>query len=59
VALACLPASRWGPRLKGINGGMLLVRPCPAVMDHMVAILDENPELRFSYGAAEQDFLNW
>ncbi len=35
------------------------MRPCPAVQQHMIDLLDKHPKLRFSYGAAEQDFLNW
>lgn len=51
--------SRFGPRLESINGGVLFVRPCPAVMEHMLALLGKRPKLRFTHAAAEQDFLNW
>ncbi|KAI7846182.1 hypothetical protein COHA_000252 [Chlorella ohadii] len=50
---------RFGPHLQGINGGMLLLRPCKAVMRHMLAVLEAQPKLRFSHGAAEQDFFHW
>ncbi|PSC67076.1 glycosyltransferase family 8 [Micractinium conductrix] len=50
---------KWGPRLTGINTGLLLVRPCPAMLDHMLSLLDSHPKLRFTYATAEQDFLNW
>jgi alpha-N-acetylglucosamine transferase len=53
------PLHRWGPHLRGINGGMLLLRPCKAVMRHMLALLALQPKLRFSHGAAEQDFFHW
>ena len=53
------PGCRFNTRLKGINGGVLLLRPCPAVQQHMIELLDSHPKLRFSYGAAEQDFFNW
>ena len=56
---AWLPGCRFNTRLKGINGGVLLLRPCPAVQQHMIELLDSHPKLRFSYGAAEQDFFNW
>lgn len=50
---------RWGPHLRGINGGVLLLRPCPAVQQHMMSLLEEHPRLRFAFGAAEQDFFHW
>lgn len=50
---------RFNTQLSGINGGVLLLRPCPEVQQHMVSLLDNHPKLRFSHGAAEQDFLNW
>jgi hypothetical protein len=56
---AWLPGRRFNTRLKGINGGVLLLRPCPAVQQHMTELLDSHPKLRFSYGAAEQDFFTW
>lgn len=53
------PAHRWGPRLAGVNSGVMLVRPCTALLDHMLSVLDTHPKLRFTHGGAEQDFLNW
>ncbi|GAB4814352.1 hypothetical protein N2152v2_001398 [Parachlorella kessleri] len=51
---------RYNTRLPGgINGGVLLLRPCPAMLLHMVELLDTQPKLRFSHGAAEQDFFTW
>lgn len=50
---------RWGPHLKSINSGLLLLRPCEAVMRHMIAVLDAHPKLHFSHAGAEQDFLHW
>ena len=29
------------------------------MLDHMMALLEAEPRLRFTYGAAEQDFLTW
>lgn len=43
----------------GINGGVMLLRPCPAVQQHMLQLLDTYPKLQFTYGAAEQDFFGW
>lgn len=45
--------------LRGLNGGVLLLRPCPAVAAHMAGILESHPKLRFTHRAAEQDFLDW
>ena len=45
--------------LTGINGGVLLIRPCPAVEAHMLRLLNDRPKLRFTHGTAEQDFLTW
>ncbi|GAB4814824.1 hypothetical protein N2152v2_001870 [Parachlorella kessleri] len=45
--------------LDGINGGMLFIRPCVATRDHMLDILGTESKLRFTYAAAEQDFLTW
>lgn len=42
-----------------INGGVMLLRPCPAVQQHMIDLLERYPKLRFTYGAAEQDFFGW
>lgn len=42
-----------------INGGVLLIRPCQAVEQHMLTLLEEHPKLQFVYGAAEQDFFTW
>ncbi len=59
LAATLPPLCRFGPHLQGINGGMLLLRPCKAVMRHMLAVLEAQPKLRFSHGAAEQDFFHW
>ena len=59
VLHAALPR-RYNTRLPGgINGGVLLLRPCPAMLQHMVHLLDTQPKLRFAHGAAEQDFFTW
>ncbi|PSC73361.1 glycosyltransferase family 8 [Micractinium conductrix] len=48
-----------GPRLQGLNSGLLLVRPCAAMLEHMLQLLRAHAKLRFTYAAAEQEFLNW
>lgn len=45
--------------VKRINGGVLLLRPCPAVEAHMLSLLDCHPKLRYVQGTAEQDFFGW
>lgn len=45
--------------LRGINGGVLLLRPCPATAKHMLDLLNQYPKLRFTHGTAEQEFLAW
>lgn len=50
---------RYNTQLTGINGGVIMLRPCPAVQRHMVSLLDAHAKLRFSHGAAEQDFFTW
>ena len=37
----------------------MLLRPCKAVMRRMLEVLHTHPKLRFTYGAAEQDFFHW
>ena len=44
------------PQVQLINGGVFFLRPCPATEAHMVALLLRHPKLRFTHGAAEQDF---
>jgi hypothetical protein len=51
--------NRFKTRLEKFNGGVLLLRPCPAVEQHMLQILEAYPKLRFTFGTAEQDFLTW
>ena len=42
-----------------LQGGVLFLRPCPAVASHMRTLLDANPVLRFSTSNAEQEFFSW
>jgi lipopolysaccharide biosynthesis glycosyltransferase len=42
-----------------MQGGVVFLRPCPAVCQHMMSILDSNPRLRFLNAHAEQSFLDW
>ena len=48
-----------GPHWKFNSGGFVFLRPCKAVLDHMLDLLDTDPELRFADSLAEQSFLNW
>ena len=48
-----------GPNWKHNSGGLVFLRPCNAVLEHMLHLLDTNPEMRFTEGLAEQSFLNW
>ena len=45
--------------LEKINGGVLLLRPCAAVEAHMLSLVAQRPQLRFTHGTAEQDFFSW
>ena len=48
-----------GPNWKWNSGGFVFLRPCKAVLDHMLHLLDTDPELRFTSCLAEQLFLEW
>jgi hypothetical protein len=50
---------RYRAVLQSINGGMLLVRPCAAVAQHMQDLMRHWPKLRFTHSTAEQAFLSW
>ena len=39
--------------MDGINGGVMLLRPCAAAEAHMVALLDAHPKLRFAHLTAK------
>ena len=45
--------------LRIFQGGVLFLRPCPAVARHMQMLLEEDPLLWFSTSNAEQEFLSW
>jgi hypothetical protein len=42
-----------------LQGGVLFLRPCPAVASHMRMLLDADPVLQFSTSNAEQEFFSW
>lgn len=42
-----------------MQGGVVLLRPCPAVGAHMRELVNRYPELHFSHAWAEQSFLDW
>ena len=42
-----------------MQGGVILLRPCAAVADHMISLLDQYEYLRFTHGHAEQSFFDW
>lgn len=42
-----------------MQGGVVLLRPCPAVARHMITILEQHEHLRFTSGHAEQSFFDW
>lgn len=46
-------------KLESINGGVLFLRPCPAVAAHMLTLARDRPKLRFARSTAEQAFLSW
>lgn len=41
------------------QGGVVLLRPCPAVAKHMMHLVTTNSTLQFSHQHAEQSFLDW
>lgn len=45
--------------LGSAQGGVVLLRPCRAVAEHMVALATGDERLQFWWGHAEQDFFNW
>jgi hypothetical protein len=45
--------------LGSMQGGVVFLRPCSAVAQHMVQILEKHDYLRFSKGHAEQTFFDW
>lgn len=51
------PTKSWN---LGYNqAGVVFLRPCLPVANHMMHLVAKDPALRFSSGHAEQDFLNW
>lgn len=42
-----------------MQGGVVFLRPCPAISQHMMTLLDSRPSLRFEKNHAEQDFFDW
>ena len=41
------------------QAGVMLLRACPLVAEHMLWLVRTKPELRFPYHDAEQDFFDW
>lgn len=41
------------------QGGVVLLRPCKAVAQHMMQLVSSNSTLQFSHSHAEQSFLDW
>lgn len=41
------------------QGGVVLLRPCPAVAKHMMHLVSTNTTLQFAHHHAEQSFLDW
>ena len=41
------------------QAGVMLLRTCPLVAEHMRWLANTIPALRFPYHDAEQDFLDW
>lgn len=41
------------------KAGFIMIRPCKAVFDHMLHILDADESKRFPHRLAEQSFLHW
>ena len=48
-----------GPNWRHNSGGFVFLRPCKAVLEHMLHLLDTDPELKFAERLAEQEFLEW
>lgn len=45
--------------LGSLQGGLIFLRPCLEIADHMVQLLTSNEVLRFSSFHGEQDFFDW
>lgn len=41
------------------QGGVLFIRPCKQVAEHMIELLQARPQLQFRLGNAEQEFFTW
>ena len=41
------------------QGGVVFLRPCAAIAEHMLALAGGDPLLQFRHGHAEQDFFDW
>lgn len=56
-----LNVDTWGcfTSMGRMQGGMFALRPDALTLQHMVALLDQCPPLRFGRMTAEQDFLDW
>lgn len=57
-----LDQDKSNPRFSSLGrmqGGVVLLRPCPAVAQHMISLLEQHEFLRFSSGHAEQSFFDW
>ena len=57
--MPCSALSRRYTSLGSAQGGVVLLRPCRAVAEHMVALAMGDERLQFRWGHAEQDFFNW
>ena len=42
-----------------MQGGVVFLRPCKAVAQHMMHLVSSNETLQFSHGHAEQSFFDW
>ena len=42
-----------------LQGGVIFLRPCPAISSHMIDILGKNSNLHFADAHAEQSFFDW
>ena len=51
--------SKYPRSVRILQGGVLFLRPCPAVSRHMQILLAEHPRLQFSTSNAEQEFFSW
>jgi hypothetical protein len=45
--------------LGSMQGGVILLRPCARIAEHMISLLRDHPHLRFTKNHAEQDFFDW